>query len=401
MNQSSDAAGFFSFVWKIRFFLLFLLTDFLVRFHFRKREKKELGILLLRTDALGDFLLTLPVMKQIHDVAVSRGLSVTAVVSESIQELACRCPFFDSVIVIPGRERMRNFSFRIEVWREFAAARAHTVINMLSFSRSAIEDYIAYFTEAAQKQKAALDMGTFPLVPATTFFREVMNFTYGKNVDYVPGKTLLENEARLTSIALGAEIHPELGDIDFLRPFPDSQCGQPYYLVVPGAADRNRRWPPEKFAAVIDAVAEFCPDLVPVVSGLQSDDDSAQEILRHVKHPERLLNLCGRSSLMQLFGNVDGAAFILTNDTGTYHIAAKLRKTTFCIFGLGHAGVYAPNPCYSSVVCIGGTCDTPCCNWICRRPPDSGRRFSCVRDIPVDEVIRAIQAFLTRNTRTA
>lgn len=372
-------------------FLKFLFISMLVRCGLQ-RHKREKRILLIRNDRLGDFMLSLPVMRQISLQARQEETLVAIVVDKSMEELAKKCSFFDEVIPISLKELGGSFGNRIRTYRFFARLQTTKVINFLVFGRSAIEDYISYFSPAPEKYVMD-NMDSWPLFEGQSVYRRAMNPHYTNLPKYDSDSSLLVNEARLASVAMNKTVFPALGDLDFLKPLPATQVKEDYYLIVPGAMDWHQRWNPEKFAAVIDFMVDKYPSLTPVLSGCEMESDIMEDILVSCQHRRTVINLCGKSNLFQLIGNVAGARFLLTNDTGPLHVAAKLRIPSFCIMGQGHWGVYNPNPLYESVTYLHGVCDFKRCNWICRKMKNPVR-FPCVEQVSAERVIRAIQKYL-------
>ena len=375
------------------FWLKFGINFFCKHLRFAKKEKH--GILLLRNDALGDFIISIPLMMQIYNIAKKRGISVTIIVSESMRGFASACPFFDTVISIPGRKNMSSFFKRTGIFCKLTGIQADIVINLTIFSRCAIEDWIVYFITA--KHKFTLEnLGIFPVFPGIEEFRNRTKFIYSGILKYDPQKTLQENEIALVSVALGEKISVNPGNLDFLKPFPETSFldTAEYFLVVPGSADPRKCWEPEKFAALIDSIAENHPNLQAVMIGSADDMENSRAVRKYGIHKETILDLCGKTSLMQLIALIDKAKFVITNDTGPLHIAAILHKKTFCIIGLGHWGAYAPNPIYRTVDCIHAECDCIRCSWMCRKDQNP-KIYPCIRSIEAKTVWQAVHSYLS------
>ena len=373
-------------------FLKFLFINMLVRVGLQ-RYKRGKRILLIRDDHLGDFMLSLPVMRQISLQARKEGMLVTIVVDKNMEEFAKKSFLFDEVIPISLKELGGSFWKRIKTYRFFARLQTGKVINFLVFGRSAIEDYISYFSPAPEKYGME-NVASWPLFEWQSAYRRSMNPYYTDLLKYDSDSSLLVNESRLASTAMNKTVFPVLGDLDFLNPLPEPQVKEDYYLIVPGAMDLRQRWNPEKFAAVIDFMAEKYPSLTPVLSGCETESDIMEDVLVSCRHRRAIVNLCGKSNLFQLIGNIAGARLLLTNDTGPLHAAAKLRIHSFCIMGQGHWGVFNLNPLYESVTYLHGACDLKRCNWICRKMKNP-ERFPCVEQVSAGRVIRAIQKYLT------
>ena len=100
----------------------------------------------------------------------------------------------------------------------------------------------------------------------------------------------------------------------------------------PGAGDRRRRWPPEKFAAVGDALAGVGARVA--VVGIEEDRALISGIVDAMNH--EALDLCGRLSLRGLVGLLSRCAVVVSNDSGPLHLAAAVGVATVGIF-------WAPN----------------------------------------------------------
>ena len=378
---------------KVLFSLKFAIVFLYANLRFRKREKH--GILLLRNDALGDFMVSIPLMMQIHATAKKYGSSVTVVVSENMLDFARRCPFIDNIIAIPPRQRMGNFFTRIATYCKFSGIQAETVINLMVFGRCGIEDYISYFIKA--KRKLVLEnLNVFPVFSEIAEFRKRTKFIYSEILEYNPEKTLQENETALASAALSENFLSIPGNLDFLNPLPPSPLPNidNYYLVIAGSANPHRNWEAEKFASIINSIAEFYPDLRAVMTGSANDMEINRSVTGHCNSGESIIDLCGRTALMQLIALIKNAQFIITNETGPLHIAALLSKKVFSITGLGHWKIYVPNPLYDTVIYIHAKCDSARCNWICRKEtnPDI---YPCIREIETEMLWNAVRTYLS------
>lgn len=368
----------------------FMLLRFLVRRKCRKEENSN-RILLIRDDHLGDFMVSLPLFQQIHTIAKSEGWSVAVAVNENIADFARKCPFIDEVIPISRKKLARSYFLRLKTYRWFSQYSARKVINCL-IGCSGIEDYLVYFTSAKEKYLSNRT-DSWMRNPTLDRYRKLMNPYYTHVFSYDASVTILHNEARLYSEALGRSISPVLGNLDFLKPFPKPQISGKYYIVVPGSMSPPSRWNPEKFAAVIDVLSTVYPELTPVISGIAPERNIIDNVLKCCKHSEKVITLCGNSNIMELIGNIAGASLVLTNCTGPLHVAAKLKIPTFCVVGEGHWGVFSPNPLYETVTYLHANCEFIRCGWKCRKAIKPNR-YPCVEQVSAEQVIDAIHSYM-------
>jgi ADP-heptose:LPS heptosyltransferase len=101
-------------------------------------------------------------------------------------------------------------------------------------------------------------------------------------------------------------------------------------VVHPGASDPRRRWPAARFAAVADALAANGASIV--ISAGPDEATLAQELADHMRH--RAVNLAGRLPLPALCGLLERACMIVSNDTGPLHLALALGRPAVGVFWL-------------------------------------------------------------------
>jgi ADP-heptose:LPS heptosyltransferase len=101
-----------------------------------------------------------------------------------------------------------------------------------------------------------------------------------------------------------------------------------YVCVHPGARAPARRWPPERFAAVADALA--ARGLAVVLTGAREEASLTETVARWMKAPA--LDLAGRTELGTLAALLRDARLLVCNDTGVSHLAAALRLPSVVVF---------------------------------------------------------------------
>jgi ADP-heptose:LPS heptosyltransferase len=96
----------------------------------------------------------------------------------------------------------------------------------------------------------------------------------------------------------------------------------------PGAGDPRRRWPPEKFADVGNALAGAGAHVA--VVGIEEDRPLISGIVDAMSHEAH--NLCGRLSLRGLAGILSRCAVVISNDSGPLHLATAVGAATVGIY---------------------------------------------------------------------
>ena len=118
-------------------------------------------------------------------------------------------------------------------------------------------------------------------------------------------------------------------------------AGAPGPLVGlhPGAKDPARRWPPERWAALADALALDYDARIVLTGG-----DAERPITAAVKAAMRspALDLAGQTGLGEFAAAIARLDLLVSNDTGASHIAAATRTPSVILFGPSRPHGWAP-----------------------------------------------------------
>ena len=101
--------------------------------------------------------------------------------------------------------------------------------------------------------------------------------------------------------------------------------------LCPGAEyGPAKRWPIERYRKVMELVsAKF--DLTWVIVGSPKEAQLGKELA--LEFEGKVENICGKTTLPELIDQLKGFHLLLTNDTGTMHLADLLGVTVVAIFG--------------------------------------------------------------------
>jgi lipopolysaccharide heptosyltransferase II len=162
--------------------------------------------------------------------------------------------------------------------------------------------------------------------------------------------------------------------------------------LVPGAEyGPAKRWLPEHFAAAATAVSSQ-RRVQWILFGTMGDAGVGEVIATALA--ENCVNRIGRTSLDELIEELRACQLLLTNDTGTMHLAALLGVPTVSIFGSTEPRMTAPLGAGHTILRHHVEC-SPCFLREC--PID----FRCMKSVTVEEVTKAVLARLRYGRRAA
>jgi len=160
---------------------------------------------------------------------------------------------------------------------------------------------------------------------------------------------------------------------------------RPLVGINPGASAPNKRWFPERFAQVADALIESGVRVV--LLGARSDLPQAQAVLQAMRH--RPLDLAGQLGLDELIVCLGRLDALISGDTGPSHLAAAMGTPVVGIFGPSKARHYAPVGEQHVIIDRSSLCAPTCNFYVCH----NGDR-ACMGAITAQEVLEAVYGLL-------
>ncbi len=200
----------------------------------------------------------------------------------------------------------------------------------------------------------------------------------------VPERFTLQVEAGVRRKAAEAFARVEVGEGDVV------------VGLVPGSQWGTKRWPAEQFAALVEQVTAW-PGTHCALFGAPQERDIADAVLAACRVP--VIDWVGKTSLSELPAYMERCDVVVSNDTGSMHIAAALGKPIVTLYGpttpeLGFSpyGVPWEEASVASLDC------RPCHAHGPERCPLS--HWRCLRELQPTQVVEGV-ARLLRSAGTA
>jgi len=285
-------------------------------------------ILLSRTDAIGDLILTLPVARSIKEAYPD--YHITMLVSEYTEPLLEGEEYIDGVMTIPGRE-LGNYVEVRELSDLLKAGDFETVVffyprfslalaaRMARISRRIGTGYRSYSLLLNERVKLhRKDSG-----------KHELDLNYDLVESAFPGLT--RHEPHL------AVLEQETCSAQALLATHGVDLDEPYVIVHPFSHGSSPNWSLENFLSLVRELASA--GVTVLITG------SHQERRRFgsffTGSPSGVVNVAGETDLRQLKGLIKTAAMVVTSSTGPIHIATAVG--TFAV------GIYPPVAALSPV----------------------------------------------------
>jgi heptosyltransferase-2 len=164
--------------------------------------------------------------------------------------------------------------------------------------------------------------------------------------------------------------------------------GEKILGINPGATYGSaKRWYPERFAAVADALSEEWAAKVVLMGSVPEMPLSAgvEAAMRHAP-----VNLAGRTTVRELMALLSHCCFLVTNDSGPMHIGAALGVPIAAVFGPTDWRATSPWTARAKVVRAEEGC-APC------RRRECDRGHECMLGVTAEMVVSAARSLMAES----
>jgi ADP-heptose:LPS heptosyltransferase len=343
-------------------------------------------IVVAKLIGMGSILQATPLLKALKQQYPNA--KVTFVTMRSNHELLSRLSCVDEILVLDDRsiptmavttlqtiaalvQSRADLYFDLEVYSAFASLLALWAMtrNRLGFYRhsvafkNGIYTHLVYFNSRMPVRQLYLQLGRDAGIPP--------------GQSDVTGPISVDDAARSGASRLLSES-------------PGWQPQDPYIVVNPNASDLllERRWPAEHVIEALERLV-FHGFQVALV-GNRYESTYVRSLFERLS-PDvqtRVVNTAGRLTMGELLALLEGAACVLTNDTGPMHMAIALQRPTVCLFGPADPEHYGQDLDYVEIFYSRVFCSP--CLYEADEPPCHGNNI-CMQRILPEPVVKAVQ----------
>ena len=391
--------------------ILFLLLDFLFIIknkimHRQRKANEKTKILVVRLDAIGDFFMWLPYAKALRDAYPSDKFELSLLGSKSWMEAAQTLLDFDNYIPFETTRYLQEYPYHYLMLKTIYQGNYDMVLQPRLSREFLVEDMITVVSDAPFS--LCFKCTTSSINPvlmkwSDKWYSDLLPFVRRPSGNTVIGSILLDsefaaNEQFLKALNINFTPTSIKSLIANVRNHTSKIIENDYFVVISGCSWKSKCWPVTKTSATVKAITEKY-DIKAVICGCSDSNDKADYIEAQLR-PEHVINLNGKTSLLEFIDLIANANFILANDTGGVHIAAAAKVKSFCTVGGGHFGRFLPYPKFVShiyempavikqpMTCYG-------CNWQCAQLKNSLHTYPCISSIKPDEVFNKINNYLS------
>ncbi len=290
--------------------------------------KKEKRLLLIRPDLIGDYVLFRNFIKILKQSERYKDYKITLLGNFVYENLAKNIDleYLDEFIPLNRLHYKYNPFYKLLVNYKLNQKKFDILINPVYSRDYHITESIIKSVNAEEKIGNAGDLTNITggkKTLADDFYTRIIPAKNEVMFEFLRNKEFFENLLQ--------------EEININKPFIEpgsykSKIKPPknkYVVICPGASRPNRQWNPENFAGIADFLAKEKAFNI-LICGSKKDKIPAKQIQKLAKNTDTI-NLCGKTSLMDLSYVLQNAEFVMSGDTSFYHIAVAVDTKVICL----------------------------------------------------------------------
>jgi len=370
---------------------MFFLFDSIVLWKSQSPQYNKLKlVLLIRQDAIGDFVIWLDTAKEYRKLYPPEKYKIVLVGNDLYHSLAKTLPFWDEVLPV-NVKKFKTFSlYRKNLLRQVRNLNAQITVQTAFSGEFYLADSLVRASNSLKKIGSVGDMSN------RNWFKKIISDRW--YTELVPAST-----KQLTELERNSEFFQGFSKKPHQLSYPSISSvvlasskeweKRDYYVLFPGASSALKQWPTEYFAEIANRIYnETC--LTGILDGGPSEKPFAESIQELTDAP---LEWAG-TPLNELPKLLKHSKFLVSNDTSAVHIAVAVKTSVICILGGAYYGRFLPYPelpekqftletVSYSMPCYG-------CYGDCIYPLKKNEPAPCVANISVDAVWEKVKPLL-------
>lgn len=373
--------------------LLFILFDSIALWAAKVPKHNQLEpILLIRQDRIGDFILWLDTAKEYRKYYPPENYKIILIGNAIWSDLAKGLPFWDEVLPVNVKAFKALSRYRWNILRKVRNFGAKIAIQP-TYSREFYHgDSLIRASNASKKVSSAGNLSNRNQLKS--------NLADRWHTELIPS-----SPEQLSELERNAEFFSGFIKKLYLPSYPELELScdcniqelkrKSFYILSLGANKKYREWPYKYYAKIAQKIHKKTGWLG-LICGAENEFYLGEHIKKLCDAP--LQNYTGQTTLSELTCLLAKSQILISNETGTAHIANAVGTPTVCILGGGHFGRFVPYPelsgkinnlkvVYYKMPCYG-------CDWKCVYHIKDEDPAPCISNISVDAVWNEVKILL-------
>ncbi len=335
-------------------------------------------ILVVRTDRIGDVILSTPVVKNLRDNFPQSFIAM--MVRPYTKDVVEGNPYLDEVILYDKNKREKGWLSTLRFSRVLAKKRFDLAVVLNPSNRSNLIPFLAGIPRRVGYDRKMGFLLT-DRIKDTKYEGKKHETEYNLDLIKVLG---IDPKDKSVFMPLGPDSEKWVEEV-FSR--ENILASDKLVAINPGASDNSKIWVSERYAQVADKLSERGVKII--IIGGPGDKRICQKIIENMQRP--YINMVANNNISQFASLLRRCNLLISPDTGLVHIASAVGTPVVCIFGRKQPGLsprrWGPLGKKNIVLHKDAGCSI-CLAHNCKIG------FACLKAITPDEVVEAAEKTL-------
>tara|TARA_A100001011_G_scaffold397274_2_gene497763 strand:- start:568 stop:1722 length:1155 start_codon:yes stop_codon:yes gene_type:complete len=325
---------------KLKTVFKIVIYRFVDLFIIPSKKIKPKSLLLVRLDGIGDYVLFRNFIELLKKNNKYKNYTITLLGNIAWKNLSKELDdeYVDNFIWLERSRFYNNLFYRYKKLQELVSNGYEVILSPIYSREPFIADNIVKLITAKEK------IGSIGNLSNIKRWQKNISDKYYTKLIYAKKELMFEFNRN-------KEFFEYLFDtkIDITKPIitlknkePELQLPKKYVILFVGGSENHKKWDIRNFAKVGNYLKNQY-DFDIVLCGAQDDVKEANEL--QTRHDSEILNLVGKTSLLELLKIIYNGDLIFSNETSAPHFAAALEmKYIFVTFSGKYYGWFCPYP---------------------------------------------------------
>ncbi|MCX5656822.1 MAG: lipopolysaccharide heptosyltransferase II [Candidatus Omnitrophica bacterium] len=334
---------------------------------------------MVRTDRLGDVVLSTPVVKNLRDTFPQSFIAM--MVRPYTKDVVEGNPYLDEVILYDKDNREKGWLSTLRFSRVLAKKRFDLAVVLNPSNRSNLIPFLAGIPRRVGYDRK---MGFLLTDQIKDVKHEGKKHEIEYNLDLI---RVLGIDPRDQSIFMPLTLDSEKW-VEEIFSKENILAADKLVAINPGASDNSKMWIPEHYAQVADKLSER--GIKVIIIGGPGDKKICQKVIENMHRP--YINMVANNNISQAASFLRRCSLFISPDTGLVHIASAVGVPVISLFGRKQPGLsprrWGPSGKKDAVlhkdvgcsICLANNCKIG---------------FACIKAITPDEVLEAAEKIIS------
>lgn len=262
---------------------------------------------------LGDGAIFIPSLKNLREIYPKNKYEITLFTQKGLNKLYEKLEIFDEVVPLSFTSSTVNLKDRVAVFKAIRSKYYDIALDPIGIEECT-QNVLNNRAICADEKIGIINYDKKIYCPKRIYNKIYSNLieTYGNKKSYIEQYNdffngLTDKKTKVEFVNLPSEKVKEALPSD-------------YFIIYPSASTEYKRWPVDRYAEIAKKMYKKL-NIPLVLCGTKADTDINNEFIELIKDQVKYIDMLGKTSVLEYVDLIKKAKFVVTNDTGIFHIA--------------------------------------------------------------------------------